>query len=220
MEKPTSSQMNPETIENPGSEINSYIKQFTTLRKLKDKSDKEIQYWKNQKSKLLESNNSIGMNFDKLTQNVSDLEEKVSENTRIYNAKKQELEDLQIARANMLHKQWNNCLSETKRYVDNFCQWINYSKDNLMKELSNHQKECEKVRTELEGLKQNVENMIRECDADYTKANDDDLSNLNGAIFDIRSINNDLTNNIKVEEDGLNKIQNKIKQCTVKLHRI
>ena len=82
------------------------IFQFTTLRKLKDKSDKEIQYWKNQKSKLLESNNSIGMNFDKLTQNVSDLEEKVSENTRIYNAKKQELEDLQIARANMLHKQW------------------------------------------------------------------------------------------------------------------
>jgi len=73
---------------------------------LKDKSDKEIQYWKNQKSKLLESNNSIGMNFDKLTQNVSDLEEKVSENTGIYNAKKQELEDLQIARANMLHKQW------------------------------------------------------------------------------------------------------------------
>ena len=82
------------------------IFQFTTLRKLKDKSDKEIQYWKNQKSKLLESNNSIGMNFDKLTQNVSDLEEKVSENTGIYNAKKQELEDLQIARANMLHKQW------------------------------------------------------------------------------------------------------------------
>jgi len=82
------------------------IFQFTTLRKLKDKSDKEIEYWKNQKSKLLESNNSIGMNFDKLTQNVSDLEEKVSENTGIYNAKKQELEDLQIARANMLHKQW------------------------------------------------------------------------------------------------------------------
>jgi len=46
------------------------------------------------------------MNFNKLTQNVSDLEEKVSENTGIYNAKKQELEDLQIARANMLHKQW------------------------------------------------------------------------------------------------------------------
>jgi len=82
------------------------IFQFTTLRKLKDKSDKEIQYWKNQKSKLLESNNSIGMNFNKLTQNVSNLEEKVSENTGIYNAKKQELEDLQIARANMLHKQW------------------------------------------------------------------------------------------------------------------
>ena len=55
-----------------------------------------------------------------------------------------------------------------------------------MKELSSHQKECEKVRTELESLKQNVENMTRECDADYTKANDDDLSNFNGAIFDIR----------------------------------
>ncbi|KYN22318.1 hypothetical protein ALC57_05272 [Trachymyrmex cornetzi] len=95
-----------------------------------------------------------------------------------------------------------------------------YSRDNLMKEISSHQNECEKVRIELESLKQNVENMIRECDADYTKANDDDLSNFNGAIFDIRSINNDLTKNIKVEEDGLNKIQNKIKQCTVKLHRI
>jgi len=37
MEKPASSQMNPETIENPGSEINSYIKQVKqmTIEKLK-----------------------------------------------------------------------------------------------------------------------------------------------------------------------------------------
>lgn len=57
-----------------------------------------------------------------------------------------------------------------------------------MKEFNSHQKECGKVRTELESLKQNVKNMMRECDADYTEANvdNDDLSNLNGAISDIR----------------------------------
>ncbi|KYQ50489.1 hypothetical protein ALC60_10389 [Trachymyrmex zeteki] len=195
---------------------------FTTLRKSMENSNKEIRYWQNQKAKLLESNSSIEMNFDKLTQSVSDLEEKIVKNTEIYNAKKQELKELQIARTNMLHKQWNNCLSETGSYVDNFCQWMNYSRDNLMKEFNSHQKECGKVRTELESLKQNVKNMMRECDADYTEANvdNDDLSNLNGAISDIRSINNDLTRNIKVEEDRLNKIQNKIKQCKVKLHKI
>lgn len=71
-----------------------------------ENSNKEIRYWQNQKAKLLESNSSIEMNFDKLTQSVSDLEEKIVKNTEIYNAKKQELKELQIARTNMLHKQW------------------------------------------------------------------------------------------------------------------
>ncbi|XP_018394149.1 PREDICTED: chromosome partition protein Smc-like [Cyphomyrmex costatus] len=223
MEKSASSQMNPEDIENPGSHVKSYIEQFTALKKLVERSDREIQYWKNQKSKLLESNSSIGMNFDKLMQNVSYMEDKISENTRIYITKKQELKDLQIARTNMLYKQWNNCLLETGRYADSFCQWMtNYSRDYLTKEISSHQEECEKVRTELEILKQEVENMKTECNADYTEANMDDhdnLSNLNSAISDMKSSNNNLIKHIKMEEDELNKIQNKIKQCKVKLNR-
>jgi len=82
------------------------IFQFVTLRKLVEKSNKEIQYWRHQKSKLLESNCNIEMNFDKLSRTVSDIEEKISENTRIHVAKKQELKDLQSARTNTLHKQW------------------------------------------------------------------------------------------------------------------
>ncbi|KYN03891.1 hypothetical protein ALC62_05192 [Cyphomyrmex costatus] len=96
------------------------------------------------------------------------------------------------------------------------------SRDYLTKEISSHQEECEKVRTELEILKQEVENMKTECNADYTEANMDDhdnLSNLNSAISDMKSSNNNLIKHIKMEEDELNKIQNKIKQCKVKLNR-
>ncbi|TGZ37024.1 Uncharacterized protein DBV15_02879 [Temnothorax longispinosus] len=92
MEKSAYSQTNPEEVENPGSEINSYIKQ----------------YWRNQKSKLLESNCNIKTNFDKLSQQVSDIEENILENTKIHVSKKQELRDLQSARTNMSHKQWYN----------------------------------------------------------------------------------------------------------------
>lgn len=77
-----------------------------TLRKLVQKSNKEVQYWKNQKSKLLESNCNIEANFNKLSQKVSAIEEKISENTKIHVAKKQELKDLQSARGNVSHKQW------------------------------------------------------------------------------------------------------------------
>lgn len=80
--------------------------QFMMLRKSFEKSNKEIQYWRNQKSKLFESNSNIEMNCDKLSRKVSDIEEKISENTRIHVAKKQELKDLQSARTNMSHKQW------------------------------------------------------------------------------------------------------------------
>lgn len=80
--------------------------QFMTLRKSTEKSNKEIQYWRNQKSKLLESNCNIEMNLDKLSRKVSDIEEKISENTRIHVAKTKELKDLQSARTNISHKQW------------------------------------------------------------------------------------------------------------------
>lgn len=71
-----------------------------------EKSNKEIQHWKNQKSKLLESNNNIEANFDMLSRQVLDMEEKLSENMRIHIAKKQEVKDLQNMRANTSNKQW------------------------------------------------------------------------------------------------------------------
>jgi len=57
-------------------------------------------------SKLLESNNNIEANYVKLVQKVSDIDAKISANTKIHIAKKQELKDFQNARANMSHKQW------------------------------------------------------------------------------------------------------------------
>lgn len=76
------------------------------LRKSLEKSNREIQYWRNQKSKLLESNSNIEMNFEKLSQKVSEAEKKISENTRIHLVKKKELKDLQNSRANISYKQW------------------------------------------------------------------------------------------------------------------
>jgi hypothetical protein len=57
-------------------------------------------------SKLLESNNNIEANYVKLVRKVSDIDAKISANTKIHAANKQELKDLQNARANMSHKQW------------------------------------------------------------------------------------------------------------------
>ncbi|XP_071572683.1 uncharacterized protein [Temnothorax nylanderi] len=221
MEKSAHSQTNPEEVENPGSEINSYIKQFMMLRKSIEKSNKEIQYWRNQKSKLLESNCNIETNFDKLSRQVSDIEEKILENTKIHVSKKQELRDLQSARTNMSHTQWNDCLSGIESYANDFSQWItNYSGHVLMKEIESHEKECRKVGEELAILKQELEAMTEECDLNYIEANvdDNDLSNLNNIISDVKSNNNNLVKKIRLEEDTLNKIQNKIKQSKIVLN--
>ncbi|XP_071638623.1 uncharacterized protein [Temnothorax longispinosus] len=216
MEKSAYSQTNPEEVENPGSEINSYIKQFMTLRKSIEKSNKEIQYWRNQKSKLLESNCNIKTNFDKLSQQVSDIEENILENTKIHVSKKQELRDLQSARTNMSHKQWNDCLSGIESYANDFSQWItNYSGHVLMKEIESHDKECRKVGEELAILKRELEAMIEECDLNYIEANVDDNDLSINIISDVKSNNNNLVKKIRLEKDTLNKIQNKIKQSKI-----
>ncbi|XP_039302659.1 uncharacterized protein LOC105192978 [Solenopsis invicta] len=221
MEKSESSQMNLEETESPQrSEINSHIKQFETLKKSVEKSNKEIQHWKNQKSKLLESNNNIEANFDMLSRQVLDMEEKLSENMRIHIAKKQEVKDLQNMRANTSNKQWKDCLSGIGKYAEDFCQWItNYSRHVLMKDIESHQKECRKVGNELAILKQQLDDLTRDCDVDYVEANvdDNDLSNLNNIISDARSGNSNLMRNIKLEEDTLNKIEDKIKRSKVAL---
>ncbi|XP_011881254.1 PREDICTED: uncharacterized protein LOC105569411 [Vollenhovia emeryi] len=192
-----------------------------TLRELAEKSDQEVKYWKSQKSKLFESNCNIEANLDKLSQKVTKVEEKISENTRTHIAKKQELKDLQSTRTNLSHKQWNDCLSETGRYANDFSEWItNYSRNVLMKEIESHRKDCSKVSEELAVLEQEVNDMREKYDLGYTEANvdDDDLSNLDSAIFDVRSCNNNLMKNVKLEEDTLNKLQSKIKQSNIALH--
>lgn len=80
--------------------------QLVKLRNLKEISNKKVEYWKNQTSKLLESNCNIEMNCDKLAQKITDIEAKISENTTIHIIKKQEIKDLQNARTNMSHMQW------------------------------------------------------------------------------------------------------------------
>ncbi|XP_028050622.1 uncharacterized protein LOC105839777 [Monomorium pharaonis] len=221
MEKSASSQTNLENPKNPGLEINAHIEQFMTLKKSIEKSNKEIQYWKNQKSKLFESNSNIERNFKKLSRQISDTEEKISESMRIHIAKKQEIKDLQNARTNTSHKQWNDCLSGIGNYAEGLSQWItNYSRYVLMKDLKNHQKECRKVSEELAILKEELNTMKRDCDSNYVEANvddNDDLSNLNNTISNIRSSNSSLMKNIRLEEETLNKIQDKIKRSKVTL---
>ncbi|XP_070513958.1 putative leucine-rich repeat-containing protein DDB_G0290503 isoform X2 [Cardiocondyla obscurior] len=220
MEKPAGSEANPGEIEKPEFEINSYIKQLMTLRKSIEKSVVGIEYWKNQKSKLLESNSFIEMNCEKLSRQVSDIEEKILENTRIHIAKKQELKDLQNARKNVAHKQWNDCLSKIDNYANDFSQWIrNYSRDVLMKEIENHRDGCRKVNEELAILKQEVEDMQKEFKLDcIDNVEDDDLSTLEIVTSDLNFSNNNLTKNIELEEDMLNKIQNKIEQSKIILN--
>lgn len=57
-----------------------------------------------------------------------------------------------------------------------------------MKDIESNQKECRKVGEELTILKQELDAMKRDCDSDYVEANvdDNDLSNLNNIISDIR----------------------------------
>ncbi|KAH0947279.1 hypothetical protein HN011_011476 [Eciton burchellii] len=211
-----------EDIENPKSAvITANIKQFVTLRKLVEKSNREVRYWRNQMSKLLESNNNIEANYVKLVRKVSDIDAKISANTKIHAANKQELKDLQNARANMSHKQWNDCLSETGNYANYFSQWITeYSRDVLLKEIENHREECAKVGEELTVLKQELNDMRKKCDSDYIRANvDDDLANLDGVISGTKLGNNNLMHNIRLTEDTLNKIQTKIKQSKIAINK-
>lgn len=220
MEKSQASQTNPEEIKNrSGPNINSLIKQYATLKTLLEKSNKELQYWKRQKSQLLQSNSNIETNVNKLSQTVSKIEAEIREYTGIYDAKKEELKDQQGARTATLDKQWSDCSSEIGSYADDFSQWItNYSRDVLMKEIENHQKDCGKVGQELAIMKQELDDMKGECDTEYVEANADDLSYLNDIIFCIRSGNNNLKKNVRLREEELNKIQNKIKQSKVALN--
>lgn len=80
--------------------------QLVILRESVKKSDRKIEYLKKHMSNLVESNHSIETNLDKIEQNVSNLNVKISAATKIYVEKKQELKDLESARTNILRKQW------------------------------------------------------------------------------------------------------------------
>lgn len=77
-----------------------------TLRNSVENSNKTVDHWTNQTSKLIESNRNIEMNYDKLMMKVFDIDEQMSETTRICTIKKQELEDSQHARMISSRKQW------------------------------------------------------------------------------------------------------------------
>lgn len=77
-----------------------------TLRKSIEDSNKIMENWGNQTSKLLESNKNIEVNYDKLMMKISDIDELMSETIKTRTVKKQELEDLQYARTNLSRKQW------------------------------------------------------------------------------------------------------------------
>lgn len=76
------------------------------LRQSVENSNETVQYWTNETSKLLESNNNIEMNFDKLIMKVSDIDGQMSETVKVCTTKKQELEDLKNTRASLSQKQW------------------------------------------------------------------------------------------------------------------
>jgi len=80
--------------------------QLLILRESVKKSDKKVQYLKKHLSNLVESNHSIEANLDKLEQNVSNIDAKISAATKIHAVKKQELKDFESARTNTLRKQW------------------------------------------------------------------------------------------------------------------
>lgn len=77
-----------------------------TLRESVENSNKTVDCWINQTSKLLESNRNIEINYDKLRMKISDIDERMSEAMKINIIKKQELEDFRNARMVSLHKQW------------------------------------------------------------------------------------------------------------------
>ncbi|XP_012235616.1 uncharacterized protein [Linepithema humile] len=195
--------------------IDTHIKELIKLSKLNEIFNKKIEYSRNQMSKLLGSNCNIEMNCNKLAQKITDMDAKISENTTIHITKKQEMKDFQNIRANLSHKQWDNCLSEIGNYANNFSQWItDYSREVLMKDIRDHQEECKKIGEELTILKKELDDMRAECDSDYIVANVDvnDLPSINGVISDIKPSNNNLMDAVRSTENTLNKIQKKIKQ--------
>lgn len=62
------------------------------------------------------------------------------------------------------------------------------SKDVLMKDIEDHQKECTKVLDELTILKQEVDDMRKKCNMNCIEANADvgDLPNLDSVISNIK----------------------------------
>ncbi|XP_011251051.1 uncharacterized protein LOC105248133 [Camponotus floridanus] len=192
--------------------------QLLILRESVKKSDKKVQYLKTHLSNLIASNHSIEANLDKLEQNVSDIDAKISAATKIHAVKKQELKDFENARTNTLRKQWNDFLSKTGSYANNFSQWITeYSKDVLTKDIEDHQKECKKVLNELTILKQEVDDMREKCGMNCIEANVDvgDVPNLDSIISNIKLNNGKLIQNVRSMEDTLNKTQKKLKQCQI-----
>ncbi|XP_011338513.1 uncharacterized protein LOC105280040 [Ooceraea biroi] len=214
MERPVGNER--EDVENSESAvITSRMKQLVELRKSVEKSDKEACYWRNKVSQLLESNGNIEENYGKLIQEVSDIDTEISANAKIQAEKKQELRDFQSARATTSHKQWDDCLSEAGNYANHFSQWITeYSRSVLLKDIGNHREECRKVGDELMHLQRELNDMRREGDSDYIRANVDidDLVNLDGVMSDVKSGNNNLMHAIRLKEDTLHKVQAKIER--------
>lgn len=80
--------------------------QFTALKEMVDKWNYKVQYYMNHTSKLLESNGNIEADCEKLTLNLSDIDAKIANDTKIRLMKKQELKNCQSARTEELNKQW------------------------------------------------------------------------------------------------------------------
>ncbi|XP_029157411.1 uncharacterized protein LOC114929874 isoform X2 [Nylanderia fulva] len=154
--------------------IISDIKQFATLRDSIKMFDRQAQRLNKHTLNLVESNHNIERNVDKLEQNMVKHDAKIMTTAKLHVEKKQELMDLQNAKANISHKEWDNCLSKIGKYADSFSQWITeYSRDTLMKHIEGYQKECKKVSDELTILKREVDDAIRKYDLNYIEANVD-----------------------------------------------
>lgn len=80
--------------------------QFVTLKESVKNTDRKVQYLKKHMSNLVDSNRNIEANLEKLEQNVFDIDTKISAATKIHDVKKQELKNLESARAYTLRKQW------------------------------------------------------------------------------------------------------------------
>ncbi|XP_029679018.1 protein MLP1-like isoform X3 [Formica exsecta] len=181
MEESMNNEIDLENVENSQSDmITSHIKQFVTLKESVKNSDRKVQYLKKHMSNLVDSNRNIEANLEKLEQNVFDIDTKISAATKIYDVKKQELKNLESARAYTLRKQWDDSLSKIGNYANDFSQWITeYSRNILMKDIEDHQKECKKVAHEFAFLKEEVDDMRKKYNLNCIEVNVDvdDLPN-------------------------------------------